>query len=165
VLLHKIAEQLKSSPTSASERVESLLLEVKDMQRQLALVQTQKLAGLIPKILKTVSSVGSYKVLTQEIADASSIEGLRDLAIKLREELSSESCVVALAASIESKPVIIVTVNQLAQKQGAKAGDLVRLASQILGGGGGGKPDIAQGGGTDASKISSALLAITESLR
>jgi alanyl-tRNA synthetase len=70
-----------------------------------------------------------------------------------------------LAASIEGKPVIIVTVNQLAQKQGAKAGDLVRLASQILVGGGGGKPDIAQGGGTDASKISSALLAITESLR
>jgi alanyl-tRNA synthetase len=58
-----------------------------------------------------------------------------------------------------------VAANQDAQDKGAKAGDLVRLASQILGGGGGGKADMAQGGGSDASKIAEALLAITESLR
>lgn len=165
VLLHKIAEQLKSTPTSASERLEALLLEVKDMQRQLAVVQSQKLAGLVPELLKTVETVGSYKVIAKEIADAPTVDGLRDLAVKLREELSSDASVVALASTIEGKPAIIVTANKAAQDQGAKAGDLVRLASQILGGGGGGKADIAQGGGSDASKISSSLLAITESLR
>jgi alanyl-tRNA synthetase len=165
VLLHKIAEQLKSTPTSASERLEALLLEVKDMQRQLAVVQSQKLAGLVPELLKSVETVGSYKLIAKEIADAPTVDGLRDLAVKLREELSSDAGVVALASTIEGKPAIIVTVNKAAQDQGAKAGDLVRLASQILGGGGGGKTDIAQGGGSDASKISSSLLAITESLR
>ncbi|MFM2373679.1 MAG: hypothetical protein RJA75_575, partial [Actinomycetota bacterium] len=165
VLLHKIAEQLKSTPTSASERLDALLLEVKDMQRQLAVVQSQKLAGLVPELLKSVESVGSYKVIAKEIADAPTVDGLRDLAVKLREELSSDAGVVALASTIEGKPAIIVTANKAAQDQGAKAGDLVRLASQILGGGGGGKADIAQGGGSDASKISSSLLAITESLR
>jgi alanyl-tRNA synthetase len=165
VLLHKIAEQLKSTPTSASERLEALLLEVKDMQRQLAVVQSQKLAGLVPELLKSVETVGSYKLIAREIADAPTVDGLRDLAVKLREELSSDAGVVALASTIEGKPAIIVTVNKAAQDQGAKAGDLVRLASQILGGGGGGKTDIAQGGGSDASKISSSLLAITESLR
>ncbi len=165
VLLHKIAEQLKSTPTSASERLEALLLEVKDMQRQLAVVQSQKLAGLVPELLKSVETVGSYKVIAKEIADAPTVDGLRDLAVKLREELSSDAGVVALASTIEGKPAIIVTANKAAQDQGAKAGDLVRLASQILGGGGGGKADIAQGGGSDASKISSSLLAITESLR
>jgi alanyl-tRNA synthetase len=165
VLLHKIAEQLKSTPISASERLEALLLEVKDMQRQLAVVQSQKLAGLVPELLKSVESVGSYKLIAKEIADAPTVDGLRDLAVKLREELSSDAGVVALASTIEGKPAIIVTANKAAQDQGAKAGDLVRLASQILGGGGGGKADIAQGGGSDASKISSSLLAITESLR
>jgi alanyl-tRNA synthetase len=165
VLLHKIAEQLKTTPTSASERLEALLLEVKDMQRQLAVVQSQKLAGLVPELLKSVETVGSYKVIAKEIADAPTVDGLRDLAVKLREELSSDAGVVALASTIEGKPAIIVTANKAAQDQGAKAGDLVRLASQILGGGGGGKADIAQGGGSDASKISSSLLAITESLR
>ena len=165
VLLHKIAEQLKSSPSSASEKIEALLLEVKDMQRQLAVVQSQKLAGLVPELLKSVTTSGSYKVLAREIENVSSGDALRDLTLKLRDELLGSSAVVALAAVIEGKPVVIVAANQDAQDKGAKAGDLVRLASQILGGGGGGKADMAQGGGSDASKIAEALLAITESLR
>jgi alanyl-tRNA synthetase len=67
VLLHKIAEQLKSTPVSASEKLEALLLEVKDMQRQLAVVQSQKLAGLVPELLKSVATSGNYKVLAREI--------------------------------------------------------------------------------------------------
>ena len=165
VLLHKIAEQLKSTPLSASEKLEALLLEVKDMQRQLAVVQSQKLAGLVPELLKSVATSGNYKVLAREIENVSSSDALRDLTLKLRDELSGSSAVVALAAVIEGKPVVIVAANQDAQDKGAKAGDLVRLASQILGGGGGGKADMAQGGGSDASKIAEALLAITESLR
>ena len=165
VLLHKIAEQLKSTPVSASEKLEALLLEVKDMQRQLAVVQSQKLAGLVPELLKSVATSGNYKVLAREIENVSSSDALRDLTLKLRDELSGSSAVVALAAVIEGKPVVIVAANQDAQDKGAKAGDLVRLASQILGGGGGGKADMAQGGGSDASKIAEALLAITESLR
>jgi alanyl-tRNA synthetase len=165
VLLHKIAEQLKASPVSASEKLDALLLEVKDMQRQLAAVQSQKLAGLVPELLESVTSAGDYKVLAKEIHNVSSSDALRDLAIKLRDELSAESAVVALAAEIDSKPVVIVAATKPAQDKGAKAGDLVRIASQILGGGGGGKPDMAQGGGTDASKIAASLLAITESLR
>ena len=165
VLLHKIAEQLKSSPVAASEKLEALLLEVKDMQRQLAVVQSQKLAGLVPDLLTSVTTSGEYKVLAKEIDHVSSSDALRDLTLKLRDEMSGEVAVIALAASIDGKPVVIVAANQNAQAKGAKAGDLVRLASQILGGGGGGKPDMAQGGGSDASKIEEALLAITESLR
>ena len=103
--------------------------------------------------------------MAREIENVSSSDALRDLTLKLRDELSGSSAVVALAAVIEGKPVVIVAANQDAQDKGAKAGDLVRLASQILGGGGGGKADMAQGGGSDASKIAEALLAITESLR
>ena len=165
VLLHKIADQLKSTPVSASEKLEALLLEVKDMQRQLAFVQSQKLAGLVPELIKSVTISGNYKVLAGKIENVSSSDALRDLTLKLRDELSGSSAVVALAAVIDNKPVVIVAVNQDAQDKGAKAGDLVRLASQILGGGGGGKADMAQGGGSDASKIAEALLAITESLR
>jgi alanyl-tRNA synthetase len=165
VLLHKIAEQLKSTPASASEKLEALLIEVKDMQRQLAVVQSQKLAGLVPELLNSVTSAGKYKVLAREIENVTSSDALRDLTVKLRDELSIEPGVVALAAVVDGKPVVIVAANKDAQDLGARAGDLVRLASQILGGGGGGKADMAQGGGSDASKITDALQAITESLR
>jgi alanyl-tRNA synthetase len=89
---------------------------------------------------------------------------LRDLVTKLRDELSNAPSVVAIASVIDEKPAIIVAVSKSAQDKGIKAGELVRTASQILGGGGGGKPDMAQGGGTDSTKISEALRAITESL-
>jgi len=165
VLLHRIAEQLKTTPLSASEKLEVLLSEVKDIQRQLSTVQNEKLSGLVPELVKSASRIGNYQVVTKKIENVASVDGLRDLAVKVRQEISTEPCVVALAAEIEDKPVVIVAVNQSAQALGAKAGDLVRIASQILGGGGGGKADVAQGGGSDIAKISESLLAVTESLR
>jgi alanyl-tRNA synthetase len=165
VLLHKIAEQLKSTPLLASEKLELLLSEVKEMQRTIAQAESQKLATLIPELLKTTQSIGNFTTLFSVIKTVSTVDALRDLAIKLRDELGENASVIALAAVIEGKPALIVTANPAAQKQGAKAGDLVRLGSQVLGGGGGGKADIAQGGGTDSSKIADALQAVLESLR
>ena len=164
IMLHKIAEQLKSSPLNASDRLEALLSEVKDMQRQLAVVQSQQLALQIPELIAGMKPLAKYSVVSAEISNVLSVDSLRDLALKVRDQLGDISAVVALAAIVDGKPALIVTANAKAQGFGAKAGDLVHLASQVLGGGGGGKSDIAQGGGVDASKIPAALLAITESL-
>jgi alanyl-tRNA synthetase len=164
IMLHKIAEQLKSSPLNASDRLEALLSEVKDMQRQLAVVQSQQLALQIPELIAGMKPLAKYSVVSAEISNVLSVDSLRDLALKVRDQLGDISAVVALAAIVDGKPALIVTANAKAQGFGAKAGELVRLASQVLGGGGGGKADIAQGGGVDASKIPAALLAITESL-
>jgi alanyl-tRNA synthetase len=137
---------------------------MKDIQRELAVVQSQKFAGLIPELLKSVFEVSSLKVLALEIPNVPTSDALRDLATKLRDELANVASVVAISSIIDEKPAIIVAVSKAAQDKGIKAGDLVRTASQILGGGGGGKADMAQGGGTDSSKIGDALRAVTESL-
>ena len=74
--------------------------------------------------------------------------------------------IVALAGiSADEKPMAAVATNQAARDQGIKAGDLVREVSKRLGGGGGGRPDFAQGGGTDATKIDSALENLAVSVR
>jgi len=164
-LLHKIAEQLKSTPLNANERLEVLLAEVKEMQRELSAVQAQQLSLLIPGLLKNTNTVSNYSLVAAEVANVSSVDALRDLALKVRDQLGDLAAVVALIAVVDGKPSVIVTLNQKAQAAGAKAGDLVRIASQVLGGGGGGKADIAQGGGTEVGKVSQALEAITESLR
>ena len=165
VLLHKIAEQLKSTPLNASDRLEVLLSEVKEMQRELSVVQAQQLSLQIPSLMSSMQLVSNFSVVAAEIANVSNVDALRDLAIKVRDQIGDTAGVVALGAVVDGKPAVIVTLNSKAQATGTKAGDLVRLASQILGGGGGGKADIAQGGGTDASKMTEALVAITESLR
>jgi alanyl-tRNA synthetase len=64
---------------------------------------------------------------------------------------------VAVASVANDRPLVIIATNDAARQWGLKAGALVRLAAQALGGGGGGKDDVAQGGGTDASKIGDAL--------
>ena len=65
---------------------------------------------------------------------------------------------------MSEKPAILVATGEAARSAGAKAGELVRLASTILGGGGGGKDDMAQGGGVDASKLGDAVSAIEKAL-
>jgi alanyl-tRNA synthetase len=60
---------------------------------------------------------------------------------------------------------VVVVTNAAAREAGYKAGDLVRTAAQTLGGGGGGKPDMAQGGGTDPAKLGEALAGIAEGVR
>jgi alanyl-tRNA synthetase len=109
VLLHKIAEQLKSSPLMASEKLEQLLTEVKEMQRKIAQAESATLATLVPDLIKTAQSTGNYTTIFSVIKSVSSVDALRNLAIKLRDELGESASVVCLVAVIEGKPALIVT--------------------------------------------------------
>ena len=82
----------------------------------------------------------------------------------LRDKTKNEDFVIILAAVIDDKPVLMASVSNLAQSRGVKAGELVQIGSVILGGGGGGKADLAQGGGVDAGKLEDALAEIRKSL-
>jgi alanyl-tRNA synthetase len=164
ILLHQIAEQLKTSPAGTAEKLEQMLTELKDAQRKLAAVQGSALATLVPDIIASAKTVGNSRLISKVISDVSSAEALRDLVIKVRDQVATEPAIVALFAVIEDKPVVIVAATTSAQAAGLKSGDLVRTASAVLGGGGGGKPDLAQGGGTDSSKFDAALIAIAESI-
>ena len=73
--------------------------------------------------------------------------------------------VIAVAAASDSgRPSVVVATNEPAREWGVKAGALVRVAAQTLGGGGGGKDDVAQGGGTDATKIGEALTQVEHAI-
>jgi alanyl-tRNA synthetase len=88
-------------------------------------------------------------------------DDLRTLVTDVRSRLGeSAPTVVAVAADLGGRPQIVVGTNQAARDAGLRAGDLVKVASGVLGGGGGGKPDLAQGGGQDSSRIGDALDAV-----
>jgi alanyl-tRNA synthetase len=163
-ILLSIADQLKSNPTGAAEKVAAVLAELKEAQRALASFQSAALSAKVPALLGQAKQRGSISVIAERVSDVPNSDALRDLVIKLRDASNDKAAVVALVAVVDDKPSVIIAANDLAQKAGAKAGDLVRLVSSILGGGGGGKADLAQGGGTDVSKIDEALKQLTESL-
>jgi alanyl-tRNA synthetase len=164
LLLQQISESLKVQPASATERLAAVLQELKDAQRQLSLFQSAALSSKIPELLAAGKQLESTYLVASLVTDVPSGDSLRDLAVRVRDQLSEKAAVVALFAAIDEKPVVIIVTNDLAQAKGVKAGDLVKTASQVLGGGGGGKADIAQGGGVSVSEIPQAIAAITKSL-
>ena len=90
---------------------------------------------------------------------------MRALAIDVRQRLGdARPSVVALCATSNERPVVVIATNETARAAGVKAGDLVKTASTVLGGGGGGKPDLAQGGGQHAEKIDDALAAVVHAI-
>jgi alanyl-tRNA synthetase len=90
---------------------------------------------------------------------------LRKLALDVRGRMPADKpAVVALLSVNDGKPAVVVALNDVAREWRLKAGDLVRVAAEQLGGRGGGKDDVAQGGGTDASGADQALAAVEHSV-
>ncbi len=163
-LVARLGEALKSPRAEIEERLTATIEELKIAQRKLAQVQAAQLATRIPELISAAQSIGSTKFVEANLGELASVDDLRGLATQIREQLSGESAVVALLGVVAEKPMVLIATTDSARAVGHKAGNLVRTASQVLGGGGGGKDDLAQGGGSDASKISEAISAIRGAL-
>jgi alanyl-tRNA synthetase len=98
--------------------------------------------------------IAGVKVLAKRIS-ASNVEQMRELADRLRQSLGS--AVIVLGAVIHDKPMLIAAVTPDLVEKGVQAGKLLSNVAKIFGGGGGGKPTMAQAGGEDASKLDAAL--------
>jgi alanyl-tRNA synthetase len=163
-LVSRVSDLLKSPRESIEDKILATLEELKSTQRKLAQLQSSQMASLVPEIVAASKLVGSTTLATKELANVESVDEVRNLAILLRDKLEGKPAVAAVIAVVDSKPMVVVAANQLAQSAGIHAGNLVKLASAVLGGGGGGKSDIAQGGGTDVSKIDAAFESIAAAL-
>ena len=163
-LVSRVSELLKSPRESIEEKILATLEELKSTQRKLSQLQSSQIATLVPEIISASKLVGAIRLAVKNLNSVDSIDEARNLAMLLRDKLDGQAGVAAVIAIIDSKPMVVVAANQLAQTAGIHAGNLVKVASAVLGGGGGGKSDIAQGGGTDASKIDSAFDSIAAAL-
>jgi alanyl-tRNA synthetase len=163
-LVARIGDALKSPKAEIEERLTATIEELKLAQRKLAQLQAAQLATRIPELVADAAQIGSTKLVEANLGELASVDDLRSLATQIREQLSRESAVIALFAVVADKPMVLVATTEAARAAGHKAGNLVRTASQILGGGGGGKDDLAQGGGSDATKIGDASAAIRGAL-
>jgi alanyl-tRNA synthetase len=113
-------------------------------------------------LLAEMETVNGAAVLAAQV-DVADMDGLREMADWFRDKVPSGAA--ALAAVKDDKPILLVVVTKDLIAKGVKAGDLVREMAQIVGGGGGGRPDLAQAGGKDVSKIGEALAAVKERIR
>jgi alanyl-tRNA synthetase len=160
LLLNSLTQIIKGARVEElPERINDLLEKIKEIEKELALVRSAQALSTVGSIAQSVTKVGQVDLISAVLPDGISGDDLRTIALDLRNRFATS--VVALISSAAGKSVLVVASSESARAIGAKAGALVKIGSTVLGGGGGGKDDFAQGGGTDATKATEALAAIS----
>jgi alanyl-tRNA synthetase len=152
--LRDLAARLGVPTSQLAERVELLLGEGKQRQQELDALRAKLARASIEGLLDTVLRDGPVPVLAAQVA-AEDANRLREMGDWLRDKLGSG--VVVLGTVIGEKPQLLTMVTPDLVGQGYHAGNLVKSLAQIVGGGGGGRPEMAQAGGRDVSKLADAI--------
>ncbi|MCY2950661.1 MAG: alanine--tRNA ligase [Planctomycetota bacterium] len=155
-ILHAISQSLSASPDDAPKRIATLHDEIKQLKKKLASgagAKSDPLA-LAAKLLESAPSLGPGKLIVGEIPAATD-EQLRAAMDSLKKK--SPSHAILLASADDQKVTFVAAVSDDLIAKGLKAGDWVREAAKVAGGGGGGRPQMAQAGGKDPAKLPDAL--------
>ena len=148
---------LKVTPDKIFGRVESLIEENKKLKKQIKKSAASDMKSGSQELLDSAQTVGPAKVIAGSFHGAS-IDSLRSQVDWLRKKAGSSAIVLA-GAGDDGKVVLLVAVSDDLIKCGLKAGDIVKKIAPIVGGGGGGRPQLAQAGGKDPAKIPDAIKA------
>ncbi len=164
-LVNQLSTMLKAPASDIPGRVEQTLHKLREVEKELAQLRSQQLLAQAGQLADNAETVGDITLLAHNFGAVSSADDLRSAVQDLRDRLTkagNQNIVVAMIGTANNRPLVVIAVNEGAQAKGLKAGTLVKTASQVLGGGGGGKPDLAQGGGQDVSKIDEALATLRQ---
>jgi alanyl-tRNA synthetase len=132
---------------------------MKEMRHTIQHLRQNLAAADFTRVLDESAEVGGVKVLTAVLNEAD-VDTLRKMADTFRER-NPHSAVAVLACVVDARPMLIAAVTDDLVKRGIRAGDLVKFVAAPLGGGGGGRPTLAQAGGKDASKLNEVLDTVT----
>lgn len=153
-LLNQAAGLLKANVSDVPKRIEGLYQQLKELSRENESLQSKLSAIEAGELTGKVVSVGETRLLAAKV-QAGSMEALRGLADELKAKLPD--AVLVLGAPMDDKVNFVVAVPKEAVGRGLHAGKLVKEIAAVCGGGGGGRPDMAQAGGKDAGKLDEAL--------
>jgi len=149
-----VAARLGVPPAQAIEKIEALLSELKQRQQDLDKLRSQSARGTLEGLLEQVRQQNGASYLAARV-EAPDTARLREMGDWLRDKIGSG--LVVLGAVLGDKPQILAVVTPDLVKRGYHAGNIVKALAQIMGGGGGGRPDMAQAGGRDVTKLDEAL--------
>ncbi len=158
----ELAHTLKTKPQQLEDRVHSVLEELKDVLRENESLKSQLSHLKMNDIVNNTHEVAGLTVLTAHISDVD-MNQLRQMIDEFKQKLSS--AVIVLASDKDNKVSIACGVTADYVKAGAHAGKIVKEVATICGGGGGGRPDMAQAGAKDVAKIDEALKIVDEWLK
>jgi len=148
VLVSMLSEQLKARPEELPERIASVVTRLREAERDLERMRSAQLLGGAADLAGQAENVGGTAFVAYRAPDGTPADGIRKVALDIRGRLAAEQpAVVAAIGVTDGRPTVVVAVNDAGRARSLRAGALVLAASGALGGRGGGKDDVAQGGG------------------
>jgi alanyl-tRNA synthetase len=159
-LINSCAGMLKGAKEDVALKIETLLKEKKNLEKQIEAIKTKIASKSIDNIDDEIKTVNGVKVIAKKV-EIENPSQLRDLADKFKNKIGSG--IILLGAKSGEKALLISIVTKDLIKD-YKAGDIVKQAAKIVGGGGGGRPDMAQAGGTKPENLDKALESIFKTL-
>ncbi|NEU71494.1 alanine--tRNA ligase [Hassallia byssoidea VB512170] len=150
-----LSDRFKVKPEEVPERITGLQNELKNTQKQLEILKGQLAIAKSDSLLQTAESVGDYKIIVAQMEDVDAAS-LQTAAERLLQKLG-KGAVVLGSVPEAGKVSLIAAFSPEVNKKGLLAGKFIGAIAKICGGGGGGRPNLAQAGGRDASKLPEAL--------
>lgn len=164
--LDNITEELSSVMKSSKEellgKVNNLKKEVKDKEKEIQRLNNDILKNNLSQMLDQYEEINGVKLFAIKLKDKDA-NSLREIADRIKDR--NESCAILLASDLGDKVLFVSAVTKDLIEKGVNAGNIVKEAAKVAGGGGGGRPDFAQAGGKDSQKIDAAIEAVRAQLR
>lgn len=153
-IVDKTANALKCLPEEIPDRVMKLQRDAKDLEKQIESLTLKEALSKADQLVEQAVEINGAKVVVDSV-DSLDGHALRELADRIRDKIRRG--VVVLGSRFDEKVLFVAMVTKDLTGQGIRAGDIVKVAATITGGGGGGRPDMAQAGGKDPAKLDEAL--------
>ncbi len=161
-ILETVARDLRTPWTDLPDQIAAIQDRARTADRELARARGQLAGARAGDLLDRAVAVDGTRVLAARV-EVDSKDGLRQMGDRLRDRL--ESGVIVLGTVIDGRPSLLSMVTPDLVARGVKAGDVVREAATLIDGRGGGRPDLAEAGGKDPSKLDDALASVTDIVR
>ena len=152
--LNEAAKVVKATPATLVEKCEHLMAELKALQSENESLKSKAAKDALGDVMNQVVEVKGVKLLATSVPGVD-MNGLRDLGDQLKDKLGDG--VVVLASELDGKVNLIAMATDEAQAKGAHAGNLIKGIAALVGGGGGGRPNMAQAGGKNPAGIPNAI--------
>jgi alanyl-tRNA synthetase len=164
LLVAQLSEALKARPEELPERVADLVERLRVAEKEIERVRVIQLLASAGELAASARDVAGVAYVGHRAPDGANAGDLRTLALDVRGRISGRPGVVAVVGAANGRASVVVAVNDAARERGVSANALVKLAASALGGSGGGKDDVAQGGGTEVGAADAALKQVAEAL-
>ena len=160
--LYKLSDVLKTNINDIEQKAENIIQELKQAQRENERLKQRLVTSDLDGLIKNSQVVNGYNVVTAHFSGID-MNTLRNLADNIKSKI--DNAVIVLASVGDDKLEFLSMVSEDAMAKGAHAGNIIREVAKIAGGGGGGKPNMAQAGGKEPQKVEESLAKVYEILK